>query len=226
MIPSTRGTALRRTAAAGALGAAVLLAVGCAGTPTVPGEVTRFHRWENAEPRTVAVRSDPQRAGSLEQASYEVHLRERLLALGFRTAPLHEARYQVSIAFSAAPEPRRRVDMWMPGFYGPLPGWGGWGPRPYPAYPYPRFDPWWGFAPAPIVTDLTVWRHEARVDLWDMRIGPAGGSKVFEATATAVASSEALPRLVPALVDAVLSGFPGASGVTHQVDVPLAPRPK
>jgi len=222
MNASTCAVPLRRAAAAGALGAAVLLAAGCAGVPSVPGEVTRFHRWENAEPRTVAVRTDPQRAGSLEHASYEAHLRERLVALGFAAAPLAEARYQVSLEVSATPEPRRVVDMWMPGFHGPAPGWGGWGPG---FHPYSRFDPWWGFPPAPIVTDLTVWRHDVRVDLWDMRVGPAGGSKVFEATATASAQSEALPRLVPGLVDALLSGFPGPSGVTNRVEVLLPPRP-
>lgn len=211
-----------------ALVAAALLVSGCAGTATVPGEVTRFHRWENADPRTIAFRTDPRHAGSLEYASYETYLRERLAALGFSSAPLADARYQVSIAFSATPQPRRVVDVWAPGPYGPVPGWGGWRPGLHPVYPpyfpYSRYDPWWGFPAAPIVTDLIVWRHEVRVDLWDMRIGPAGGTKVFEATAAAVARSEALPRLVPALVDALLSGFPGANGVTYQVEVPLPAR--
>jgi len=222
MKASTGVMLFRRAATAGALGIVGLLTTGCAGVPSVPGEVTRFHRWENAEPRTVAVRADPQRAGSLEHASYEAYLRERLAALGFSAAPLPEARYQVSLAVSATPEPRRMVDMWTPVFPGPLPRWGGWGSG---SYPYSRFDPWWGMPPAPIVTDLTVWRHDVRVDLWDMRVGPAGGSKVFEATASAVTQSEALPRLVPALVDALLSGFPGPSGVTLRVEVPLPPRP-
>jgi hypothetical protein len=210
---------LRRLAAV-ALCAVAALAGGCAGIPTVTGEVTRFHRWENAEPRTFSIRADPERAGSLEYASYEAHLRTRLATLGFAVARPAEARYHVSLGFSASPEPRRVVDAWAPGpYYGPYSPWLGPG---VPAYR--RFDPWWGFQPVPIVTDLTVWRHDVRLDVWDVRVGPAGGSKVFEATASAVAGSEALPRLVPALVDALLSGFPGASGVTQRIELPLPPR--
>jgi hypothetical protein len=219
MKASIRSKPLCRVAAAAVLGAAALLAGGCAGMPTVTGEVTRFHRWENAEPRTFAFRADPQRAGSLEYASYETHLRERLVALGFSPATPAEARYHVAFAFSATAEPRRVVDAWAPGLYGPYPLWVG------PGLPsYRRFDPGWGVPPVPIVTDLTVWRHDVRLDVWDVRTGPAGGSKVFEAKASAVAGSEALPRLVPGLVDALLAGFPGPDGVTQRVEVPLPPR--
>jgi hypothetical protein len=210
---------LRRLARAVGLGIVAVLAAGCAGVPTVTGEVTRFHRWENAEPRTFAFRTDAQRAGSLEYASYEAHLRERLVALGFSPVSPAEARYQLSLDFSAAAEPRRVIDAWGASPFGPYPL------RVGPGFPaYRRYDPWWSLPPVPIVTDLTVWRHDVRLDVWDVRIGPAGGSKVFEATASAVAGVEALPRLVPALVDALLAGFPGPSGVTQHIEVPLPPR--
>ena len=214
----------RAAAAARAATAAVLvLLAGCSTPPTVPGEVARFHRWERAEPLTVAFRRTPEQAASLEYRSYEQRLRERLVALGFAEAEPGRARYEAALEVRATPEPRVTAEWWAPyggfgypGAFGPGP-W--FGPRPY--FPYGRWDPFWAMPPTPVVRDLTVWRHEVRVDLYDVRAGAPADTKVHEARAVAVATTESLPRLVPGLIDAALAEFPGESGASRPVDVPL-----
>lgn len=208
-----------RPCALAAVAALVLLA-GCSTPPTVPGEVARFHRWERAEPLTVAFRRTPEQAASLEYRSYEQRLRERLLAAGFTEAEPGRARYEAALEFRAAPQPRVTAEWWAP--YGAFGHPGAFGPGPWfgprPLYPYGRWDP---FRAMPLVRDLTVWRHEVRVDLFDVRAGAPGGTKVHEARAVAVAANESLPRLVPGLIDAALAEFPGESGASRTVDVPL-----
>jgi hypothetical protein len=109
------------------------------------------------------------------------------------------------------------------------PGFSGWGPGPWigprPFAPYWRYDPW-AFQPMPISRDVTQFRHELRLDLYDVRVEPAPGRKVFESRAVSMASSESMPRLMPGLVAAVLEGFPGESGSTQRVEVPLPEAPQ
>jgi hypothetical protein len=203
-----------------------LLVAGCASSPTLRSEVVRFHAWQGAEPLSFAFRPTPQQAGSLEHRSYEQLVRERLLALGFSEADAAVARYRVVLDYRATPEPFRSTEYWPPVPMGPIPGvWGPgpWlGPRPYP--PYGRYSPWWGVPPMPIVRESTVYRHQLRVDLLDARAAADAGRTVFESRASAIASIESMPRLMPGLVAAVFSEFPGENGSTRRVEVPL-PQP-
>ncbi len=207
-----------RVAAAAALAA---LAVGCASPPTMRSDVVRFHAWQAAEPLSFALRAPEPITGSLEQRSYQQLVRERLIALGFVEADASSARYQVAMDIRVVPEPRRFTEYWPP--VGAWPGYG-WGMGPWigPRYGYPwRYDPWWGIPPAPIAYDTTMFRHELRVDLFDVRVESAPGRKVWESRAVAYATSESTPRLVPGLVAAAFADFPGESGATRRVEVPL-----
>ena len=224
-VPAARRSAARaarglcRAFAAAAL---AVLAVGCASTPTMRADVVRFHAWQAAEPLSFAMRAPVPVTGSLEQRSYEQQVRDRLVSLGFVEADVASARYQVAMEIRVVSEPRRVTEYWPPA--GPWPGPYGWGSGPWigPRYGYPwRYDPWWGIPPAPISYDTTLVRHELRLDLFDVRLEPAPGRKVWESRAVAYATSESAPRLVPGLVEAALSGFPGDSGTTRRVEVPL-----
>jgi hypothetical protein len=223
--PGTATAPVRRATRVGrALAVAALaLAAGCASTPSMRSEVVRFHAWEAAEPLTFALRAPEPSTGSLELRSYQQLLRERLVALGFVEADPAGARYQVAMEIRVVAEPRRVTEYWPPG--GPWMGPTGWGPGPWlgprPGYPFWRYDPWWGFPPAPISFDTTLFRHELRVDLFDVRVEPAPGRKVWESRAVAFAASESTPRLMPGLVAAAFADFPGESGSTRRVDVPL-----
>jgi hypothetical protein len=204
-------------------GLVALLAAGlaaCTSAPVMRGEVVRFHAWQPAEPMSFAIRTAAPAIGTLEHRSYEGLLRERLLALGFVEAPAAAARFQVEFTYVASSEMRRFTDS-----YGPMsmPGYG-FGPGPWlarPRSPYWRYDPLWGMPPMPMVRDETVVRHELRVDLFDVGAKAPQERKVWESRAAAYAPTESLPRLMPGLATALFSEFPGESGSTRRVDVPL-----
>lgn len=191
----------------------VVLAAGCASPPMMRSDVVRFHAWQAAEPLSFALRAPEPLTGSLEQRSYQQLVRDRLIALGFVEVDASSARYQVAMEIRVAPEPRRVTEYWPAAAPWPWIG---------PRFGYPlRYDPWWGMPPVPIARDTTVFRHELRVDLFDVRIEPSPGRKVWESRAAAYASSESTVRLMPGLVAAAFAGFPGESGATQRVEVPL-----
>jgi hypothetical protein len=211
--------ARRARGLAAALLAALLAA--CAGAPTLRTEVVRFHAWQALEPLAYVVRTPEPAVGVLEHRSYVAMLRERLSGLGFVEAPAASARYAVTFSTTLVSQVRRYSD------WGGLYSWPGlgFGPGPWlarPGLPYWRLDPMWGLPPStPVIRDETVARHELRVDLYDLQAEPGAGRKVWEARATAYASTEAWPSLMPGLIAAVFSGFPGDSGRTRRIDVPL-----
>jgi hypothetical protein len=204
-------------------GLVALMAAGlaaCTAAPVMRGEVVRFHAWQPAEPMSFAIRTAAPSIATLEHRSYEGLLRERLLALGFVEAPAAAARIQVEFTYVASSEVRRFTDSFLPM---PMSGYG-FGPGPWlarPGAPYWRYDPLWGMPPMPVVRDETVVRHELRVDLFDVRAEAPPGRKVWESRASAYAPTESLPRLMPGLATAVFSAFPGESGSTRRVEVPL-----
>jgi hypothetical protein len=202
----------------------LMLLGACASAPVLRSEVVRFHTWQADPPLTFTFRRTPAQAASLEARSYEALVRERLVGLGLTEADDAGARYQVAVDWQATTESRRVTDWSTPFGYGPW-GYGGWGvPRGYygPAW---RYDPWWGMPPIPVSRDLTVVRHELRVDLFDVRVAPLPGRKVHEARAVAYADGESFPRLMPGLVGALFATFPGESGTTERVEAPLPAPP-
>jgi hypothetical protein len=213
----------RKPIAACLLGLLALLGLaGCAGPSMLRSEVTAFHQWEDPPPRTYVFVRDPRLAQSLEHRSYERLLARRLAALGFAEGEPSSARFRVAFEYRAIPEPHRYTEYWYPAGYGPGFPIGPWiGPRMRYGYPYGRLDPLWSMPLLPMTQETTVWRHSLRVDLFDQGDAPPPGKKVWEVTAVAVALSEALPRLMPSLAEAAFSAFPGPSGVTRRVEVPL-----
>ena len=217
-----RRSSLLRIVAAWLMGLVAIAGLAGCVSPTLRSEVTAFHRWDDPPPRSYAFLSDPKLEQSLEHRSYERLVAQRLAALGFAETAPASARFQVAFEYRAVPEPYRYTEYWYPGAYGPGFPMGPWiGPRTLYGYPYGRLDPLWAMPPVPMTRDTTVWRHLLRVDLFDLRDAPPPGKKAWEATAVAVAASEALPRLMPSLVQAVFSDFPGPSGITRRIEVPL-----
>jgi hypothetical protein len=70
----------------------------------------------------------------------------------------------------------------------------------------------------------TVYRRELRVDIVDRRAG-ANGAKLFEGSAVSEGESASLAPVMPAMVRALFSDFPGANGVTRRVQVRLDDAP-
>ena len=59
-----------------------------------------------------------------------------------------------------------------------------------------------------------------------MKIDKADGGRVFEGSAKAQSLSDKMTYLIPNLMDALFSGFPGKNGEEVQVTVAPEPKPK
>jgi hypothetical protein len=167
---------------------------------------------------------DKENAGGLEFATYANLVRQKLIAAGFQEASGPDAAMltvQLDYHVSA---PREKVQSrpgmgwggWGGGFgglgWGPFGGggWGGWGGG---------FGGWggglggWGGGWNNEVYSVTNYNTVVA-----MRINRNADKKsVFEGRAETVSNSNNLPRLVPNLVTAMFTNFPGSSGETVRV---------
>lgn len=199
-----------------ALPAAIALGLGaCAPTP-FKADVSRFAVPLPApQGQTFAVvAEDPKLAGGLEFATYANAVAAELTELGYaRAASPETADMLVRFDYRVdGGRERVRTDFNGAGFAGPGWGrWGGWGGG-FGAWGYGFNDPFFG---GPEVRSYTV--YTSGVDLKiDRR---ADGQRLFEGKAEAVSRSNRLPRLVPNLVDAIFTDFPGSSGETLRITI-------
>ena len=199
-----------------ALPAAIALGLGaCAPTP-FKADVSRFAVPLPApQGQTFAVvAEDPKLAGGLEFATYANAVAAELTELGYaRAASPETADMLVRFDYRVdGGRERVRTDFNGAGFAGPGWGrWGGWGGG-FGAWGFGFNDPFFG---GPEVRSYTV--YTSGVDLKiDRR---ADGQRLFEGKAEAVSRSNRLPRLVPNLVDAIFTDFPGSSGETVRITI-------
>ncbi len=202
---------------------ALLAATACA--PSFQANVSRFQALPVPEGQTFAiVAADPRNEGGLEFAQYASLVSQRLGAYGYR--PAEGGKPDMVVKFDYG------VDKGMPktvsrpsvgGYYGP--GWGGFSPYGrrwgYRSSFYYGWDPFWydGFYGREIDT-YTVFTSWA-----DMQIErTADGKRLFEGKARARSLDDALPKLVPNLVEAMFTNFPGQSG--EEVKITVAPEKK
>lgn len=167
--------------------------------------------------------ADADRAGSLEFAAYAGLVGTELQKLGFRPAASAEtADIQVMVGFSSGPG-RERISTrpstnpswgWHGGWYG---GWGrGWYGRP--GWWGPWYDPWspWGGQEVYSFTVYPAYLHVAMVRTADK-------TPVFEGRAETTTRKNDLPTIMPNLVTALFTDFPGEPARSKVVRVP-APR--
>jgi hypothetical protein len=160
--------------------------------------------------------------GSLEFRTYAAHVEAELRRAGFMPAPDRSAATLV-VRFDYGLGPaRERVDTrpgWGAAGWGPGwgPGWGRWGGW------YGGWGGWgggwggWGWGGwGNEVYSYTVFPSFASVSI----VRTADGIGLFEGRAEATSRKGDLPYLVPRLVTALFTGFPGNSGETIVVKVP------
>jgi hypothetical protein len=211
----------------------LLLTVLAACTATLPAQVARFQAMPAPAGQSFVIQPrDAAKAGSLEFATYANLVRDRLVAQGYQAAPNAQAATLVVNLDYGVSNGRERVAS-RPGFG---PSFGGYWGRGYYGFPYrypyygryrsPYFygsfyDPFWGSAfDYPEVYSYTVYNSYV-----DMKIARAGTNEsVFEGRAEANTRSDDLTRLVPNLVTAMFTNFPGRSGERVRVNVPLDER--
>lgn len=212
---------------------ALLLGLAACATP-FEARVNRFQQLPAPQGQTFAIQAhDRTKAGSLEFSTYAGMIRSHLISAGFSEAGSAGGASLVVDLDYAVSQPREKVQSY-PGYggfgYGGYGGWGGWGGG-YGGFGryggrFGGFGGYGGFGYGglwgggyPEVYSTTLFNSFVA-----MRISRSSDNQsVFEGRAETVSSTNDLTRLVPPLVDALFTGFPGNSGETIRVRLPELP---
>ena len=207
--------------------AAALLALGGCATP-FNAKVSRFQQLPPAAGQSFVVRAaDPRLDGGIEFNQYAQIVSAKLAQQGYQPAP-DNGRAALIVKIGYGVDKGREKVVSSPGFGG---GYGGFGPG-FGRYGggYGRFGYYgrsrfaFGFND-PFLFDNDVSSFTIYTSELDLRIDRADtGKSVFEGTAKAQSRNDDLPYLVPRLVEAMFTGFPGNSGET--VKITIAPEKK
>lgn len=170
------------------------------------------------------VADDPALAGGLEFAQYADLVEAQMTRLGYtQAASVDDASLLVRFDYTVDKGRERvRSTGFRDPFYSPWYGYTARGYRARPGYYSPRYygshwgygfnDPWFG---GPEVRSYTV--YTSGIDLKIDRA--ATGERLFEGEAQAISTSNRLQYLVPNLVEAMFTDFPGNSGETVRISI-------
>ena len=207
--------------------AAALLALGGCATP-FNAKVSRFQQLPPSAGQSFVVRAaDPRLDGGIEFNQYAQIVSAKLAQQGYQPAP-DNGRADLIVKIGYGVDKGREKVVSSPGFGG---GYGGFGPG-FGRYGggYGRFGYYgrsrfaFGFND-PFLFDNDVSSFTIYTSELNLRIDRADtGKSVFEGTAKAQSRNDDLPYLVPRLVEAMFTGFPGNSGET--VKITIAPEKK
>lgn len=206
-----------------------VLALSACATAPFKADVSRFQQLPPAQGQSFAViAADPEDQGGIEFGQYAGLVASRMQELGYvRAANSENADLKVLFDYDVD-KGKERVVRGDP-FYDPFWGYGGYGySRPFlirtrhglryaPGY----YDPFLfggyglGFNRGYDVDSFTV--YTSNIDLKIKRT--ADGQNLFEGKAEAKSRSNKLSYLVPNLVEAMFTGFPGNSGETVRISV-------
>ncbi len=208
---------------------ALLTLAGCAATP-FRADVSRFQQLPPAQGQSFAIKAaDITNDGGIEFGQYASLVSARMAQLGYVPAAAGAtADLVVSLDYGVDKGKERRVATQDP-FYDPYWGFGGYGygrpvlvrTRRGLAYVRGYYDPFLfggfgsGFRRGYDVDSFTV--YTSGIDLKIKRA--ADGQNVFEGKAEAKSRSNKLAYLVPNLVEAMFTNFPGNSGETVRISV-------
>jgi len=227
---------IKQLAAAALLGISALALSACAtGLRT---EVSRYQAMPAPQGQSFfIVPASPANAGGLEFSRYAGQVAQAMQAQGFAQAPSIEAATMVVRLDYGVDEGHERVerDPFARG-YGYDPFWGGYSPFGYYGRPYysrfgywgPRSpfyygwdDPFWYGGYGGPYQDVRVYtEYRSFLDL-DIR-RRADNAQLFDGHAKARSTQDNLGVLVPNLIEAMFTGFPGRSGETIRITVPPA----
>ncbi|PTQ08596.1 lipoprotein transmembrane [Sphingomonas oleivorans] len=195
-----------------------LLSLGACATP-FRADVARFQQMPAPQGQSFTIRaSDPRLQGGLEFGQYATLVSQRLTAQGYQPAANPaEATLVVNLDYGVDNGQEKVIT--RPGFG----SWGGWGPY-YPrrwghrsAFYYGWNDPFW-YSPFGYPEVESYRYYTSHLEMTINRA--ADGQRLFEGKAKARSLDDSLPRLVPNLVEAMFTGFPGRSGEEVRITVP------
>jgi hypothetical protein len=189
---------------------------------TLDTRVSRFNNLPPPSGQTIAVvADDPALAGGIEFSQYAALVADHLARQGYRPVAPGQGAELIARFDYGIDQGRERIRS-TPGFRDPFwSPWYGYGPRHgyysrrfgYMGSPwgYGWYDPWFDSG----VESYTVYTSGV-----SLKIDRAADSyRLFEGKAEAVSSSNRLNYLVPNLVEALFTGFPGNSGETVRITV-------
>lgn len=163
------------------------------------------------------VAEDPKLAGGLEFALYADMVAQEMQELGYTRASSPEAANLLVRFDYGVDTGRERVRTDFNGpygdpFFGRFGRFGGFGYNR--GYAFGFYDPFLGGG-GPEVRSYTIYTSdiELKID------STANGQRLFEGKAEAVSRSNRLPALVPNLVDAIFTDFPGGTGETVRITI-------
>lgn len=200
-----------------------LLALGACATP-FKADVSRFQELPAPQGQSFTIRAaDAANDGGIEFGQYASLVATEMQEIGYVAAPAGApADMIVTLDYSVDKGKERTVVRQDP-FYDPYWGYGSFY-RPYVVrtrrgarYITGYYDPFLysGFNRPYDVDSFTV--YTANIDLKIDRT--ADSKRLFEGKAEAKSRSNKLPYLVPNLVEAMFTGFPGNSGETVRISV-------
>lgn len=197
---------------------ALALALSACATP-FKADVARFQALPAPQGQSfVVTASDPRLQGGLEFAQYAGLVTRQMAGLGY--VPANDpSRADMVVSFSYDVD-NGREKVVSDGFGGGLwggfrPGWGTFagGRR---AFGYGFYDPFiFGPGWTNDVSSYTVYTSELELKIDRV----ADNSRLFEGKAEAQSRSKNLQYLVPNLVEAIFTDFPGRSGETVQISI-------
>ena len=216
MISHHKGRMARAKMAAVAL---LLLGLAACASP-FRADVSRFQSQlpPPAGQTFAVVADDPNLSGGIEFRQYALLVEQQLASHGYTPVQSPE-QAQLLVRFDyGVDNGRERVR--STGFarsphFSPWYGYGPhsyWGPYRGGLWSYGWYDPWMG---GPDIESYTVYTSGVALKI-DRR---ADGARLFEGQAEAVSRSNKLQYLVPNLVEAMFTGFPGNSGETVRISV-------
>lgn len=206
-------TIISRAAKATVLAGAAAGLAACA--PTFKADVSRFATTLPAPTgQTFAVvAEDPALAGGLEFALYADEVADEMSRLGYVETENPEAAnllVRFDYGVDNGRERVRTTGIHADPFFSP---WGRFSRFGYRrAYAFGFYDPWLA---GPEVRSYTVYTSDVEMKIDDT----ASGERLFEGTAQAVSRTNRLQALVPNLVDALFTDFPGNSGETLRITI-------
>ena len=210
-----------KLAAAAFLGLSALGLSACAqGLRT---QVSRFQAMPHPQGQSfIVVPQNPADVGGLEFSQYAAQVAQHMQAQGFAAAPsIEQATMVVQLGYGVGDAQTEIVSDPFPhygyGYYG-----GGY-PFYYgrrSAYYWGWSDPYWFGSPYDGIRTYTYYVSEL-----DLRIRrKADNASLFEGKAKARSRTDNLPKVVPSLVQAMFTGFPGNNGETVKITIPPEPK--
>ena len=199
-----------------ALFALALLAVlaGCAiGPQYVRTEVTSYNEWSTLPAdRTYTFARTLELRSSLELKTFEEIVRDELAIQGFRLVPdPAQAALIVTLKPSVTGTRVRVRDPWpVDPFWSPYGFYGRRGFGWYDRYGSPFYD----------FNDFTVDVFHRRLEM-DIDSRTTVGKRYYEGRVETSSQAESMKAVIPYMVRALFTDFPGNNGQTRRVDIPV-----